>query len=155
MFPVKGECDLPETTSRGVTTQMITRERPEPPVDERTGLYRAPLTTIWRPIPGYADSRPVDSEGRILLDEAALNVLYTCMSCSKPWRYGDPGFVHFRFGPAGSPTEGMVVENLGWFSRCRDRQACAHRVINLRADQHPEALTIADEADLTGLALTL
>lgn len=127
---------------------MIERERPEPPVDPSTGLYQAPLRTIWKRPRG--DGRPADEEGRLLLDDAALSRTYTCMSCNKSWRVGDPRFVYYRFGPKGSPTEGAVVDHLGWFARCADKEACAHRKDNLHSGVHPEALTLADEARLTG-----
>lgn len=130
---------------------MTERERPEPPVDLASGLYRGPLQTVWKRPSG--DRRPADADGRLLLDEAALSRTYTCMSCNKTWRIGDPRFVYFRFGPKGSPTEGKVVGDLGWFARCADGEACAHRRANIHSGVHPEALTLEDEARQTGVEI--
>lgn len=118
-------------------------DRPTPPIDPLTERWQAPLSTVWSA--GPRDTRPTDERGRLVLDDAQLSATYTCMSCNKGWALGDPGFVHYRFGPAGSPTEGMVVGSLGWFSHCADKDACAHRRTNVHSGQHPEALTLADE----------
>lgn len=130
---------------------MTPAERPTPPIDPATGLWLAPIATIWRPN-SERDTRPTDEQGRVLFDLEALRRRYTCAGCNKAWEYGDPGFDYFIFGPAGSPTEGLIVGTRGWFARCVNREQCEHRRTNNHAGQHPEALTLTDEALLVGAA---